>query len=704
MNSNFANRPAFCPKAMNASAGHGIAWTDTMFSGEPSKTRCPLVSWAILSTFLFVSTCPSTAQSAAVKRATSTTNVKVQEGDTVSSIIQRQYEIIPFSGPKYDALESEILRANKLSRPEALQIRTLKIPSPAATSTRKAASASVRTRRSSRLTAKDLLGVQVQGDPEITIRLRVDSLYSGTPLSQELVQTLAERLPARTVLVGQGDTISGIMERYYHLNQSTPKTTAMVESRILELNKLKSPEDLNVGMCAIPAIPSRMSEFKQSKLMRLGGYEEVQLASMRSTLLAFTEAEQPANVAVNASHRSTIDVKLPLSRIAILLESGVFSRGRSIASAGTTEGPLPVTLAGVGTTLVCKKVLTEFESNAMIHALSRASPGRSILAIQDTGWPSEPALIESYTNMFRIMDGLWGLLKSAPPPKYPRTIPKFTPPNSNHCAFIEAALREFRELDKAGIVQVIYLPLTQEQGAKVLLLEMLHLYRLIQRTTEEKPFDLLSSEDIRAAEAKAKKDLARIPAKWNSKTVNTDVTAVVAPFEVLSLYGERKGVFFFMNQSWTTPYRLLFVDLPPAMRGLLVAAVGNRTPSHNILTDKTEFAFRCRTSPYVVGVLNVRRGNGIDPSSSDINDDYVDKAFVAGFDGGVSEGVTGTSFSATRVAWILAAVEAARTRRVSASAWPGLLKDSLQDSRNWSTNRDKFWFNVPPYVKAMTVK
>jgi len=93
--------------------------------------------------------------------------------------------------------------------------------------------------------------------------------------------------------------------------------------------------------------------------------------------------------------------------------------------------------------------------------------------------------------------------------------------------------------------------------------------------------------------------------------------------------------------------------------------------------------------------------DGVVPGSTRIAEKDIDVALAAGFDGAVTDDVTGTSFSSPRVGWFLAAGEAVRTKDLDLDRWAIEFRQQLRSLRDpQASNYLKLLFDPVRYVKA----
>jgi hypothetical protein len=134
--------------------------------------------------------------------------------------------------------------------------------------------------------------------------------------------------------------------------------------------------------------------------------------------------------------------------------------------------------------------------------------------------------------------------------------------------------------------------------------------------------------------------------------------------------------------SWTTPDQWFQPNVPEGFYGLFVAAAGN-IPALNIYSDpRQQFAARSKSPGDVLAVMNTDENGSPVCDSSVFGNDLTD-VFGVAFPGYLGPAPTdcGTSFSAPRVAWLIAAREAVKDPPAAPADWQTALRRELLDHR-----------------------
>jgi hypothetical protein len=245
-------------------------------------------------------------------------------------------------------------------------------------------------------------------------------------------------------------------------------------------------------------------------------------------------------------------------------------------------------------------------------------------------------------------------------------------PTATHAASIRDALVPLDALAPAeGRVETIYLPLfTSQRGAAELVHQLIVIDQALLNSSppyyEPPPSDTMKTAKDVAAAAIKRLDAARA----NGDVMMSDVAVVQAAMNFCGYFNEATGRPCFFNMSWTVPQLYFKPRMPVTFHGLLVAAAGNEgTTNQSVYALKREFASRS-TLPNadVLAVMNIDSlGNPVCKSSY-FGTNLVG-VFGVAFPGFVTPSVCGTSFSAPRVAWLIAAREAVSPRPEEAWRW-----------------------------------
>ena len=138
-----------------------------------------------------------------------------------------------------------------------------------------------------------------------------------------------------------------------------------------------------------------------------------------------------------------------------------------------------------------------------------------------------------------------------------------------------------------------------------------------------------------------------------------------------------------------------YVQYQTPQYGMVLSAVGN-----DGTTNLLDFAQRSTSVKDTMAIMNITE-KGLASGSTHVAENYIDIAVAAGFDGSVTDDISGTSFSAPRIAWFLAAGEAVRKRKLDLDNWGTNLQLQLRALRDpQATGYRKALFDPVRYIEA----
>lgn len=315
---------------------------------------------------------------------------------------------------------------------------------------------------------------------------------------------------------------------------------------------------------------------------------------------------------------------------------------------------------------------------ARLAAILSAQPRRQVdLLILDSGWPTAANRAAAYAwfnKMTAAASKAIGLNPAAPlQPSAP-----FTDAQIGHSTSIDKSLAPFREIDTFASVREIYLPLTNDQGSRTMLVELIRLAEIARYTDDRDAGPAPAT--LRRADQTAKRIVDQLPPVTRGSELRTDKAVVEALLVVLELAGTSLDRYFVLNESWTarTPVNQ-FASISNT-RVFTVAAAGNKSIL-NVFSNDVEFARRSLTQMDTLAVVNMNEAGSLQCESSRADTPNGDP-LIAGFDGRIDSNSCGTSFAAPRVAWVLAAAEAYRTEVLyTPAAWQSWLSSKVRKSR-----------------------
>lgn len=545
---------------------------------------------------------------------------------------------------------------------------------------------------------------------EALVQVQLDTDYAAEDLNK--IRQIIDFLPPREVSIKKGQTLSNLVKEQFRFGPSDfPELYKIIESEILSLNKLPSPENLQVGPLLIPGLPPYARRTpnihnifnKLPALMELDVPENIHamIKSSENSALEWVNARQHGGDIIfkysDRLRQGTQRVKLNLwvkSSDLTTLEN------RPIAS-----DPI-VRFASSAIELNFSSCLPDGIQHEYLKADDKTKIGDLIrdkglrkvdMLILDSGWPDPTTARRSVSFLVNIANEV-RLSLGLQPVKESDFTPGTASPIVGHCEKIKNSLAELESINGANnFVDVIYVPLSVDQNAGPLLEELLTLNELIRILDE---FDHPPAQDIiNDAQSTAKRIVGNLPKTLSpGLVVSSDKAIVEALFTVLNFVSEKTGKHFVVNESWTVTTSVPKFQPHGANGTIVTAAVGN-VAHRNIIREKVDFARRCLTDKDVIAVMNTSaQGNPqCDTSELDLND--LELSNVVGYEGTLLSGESGTSFASPRVAWFLALGEAMRSSAITFDAWVSRLGLRLRNIRKQGTGFERVSFDPIKYLQ-----
>jgi hypothetical protein len=568
----------------------------------------------------------------------------------------------------------------------------------------------------------------------VILQFTASAGYKDTPAALAALERTLEAAQPRVVTVTPGEDISEVIARELRFgksdrfqnsalgqNYSLQKSYKLVEKTVRDLNGPSFKVATLDGTVFVPDIP-RWSDSDytptklENKLPKLAIYDESQTTLVRSgTKYSMIVQGRPEIVDRGREHtQSTRNEYHVTAREARFLASAdpdfyraatAFNFPVTARLASTSEPP------GGDPAIPLAPLLPAAEASEIRTLLTSAR--RNVwLFILDTGWPSQESANATSKELSSMLTAVLAANTYLPPVSIANPAYNDQPPINPHCRDIETALAPLRMLDAQPPdmprVRVVYVPLTRGQGAAPLLQALLRGHYLLQ-IANKKGIEgrvQLSPDDVAQAEKSARTVVDALPATWptTQPTVVTDKAIVDAVLWIANAYTRLKTVnsTFFVNESWTSTHEQYSVTYPSPLRGAVVAAVGNT--GDQVIGKMVDFAQRCVEHKDTIAVMNFGP-NGKECGSGSVDDAYLASAFAFGFTGRIRSGhclpeESGTSFSAPRVAWVLAAAEAIRKEPIDMNHWGSL---TYQYSKHLRKTQDLLGarLNVLEFLKGV---
>jgi hypothetical protein len=563
----------------------------------------------------------------------------------------------------------------------------------------------------------------------VSVRVRLKTTYDDSHDNLSVLSAVARYGPKRTVIVTLGDNLDKIFVREYGFGKSDlPKTYTLLLPVILSENHLRKAEDLRPGVMIIPAIPRRTlmhwgrdnprnyiaNEFEysiDSAVFAGSAANRHPVQSSTSPLesaLGDLDYKTPTTV---GPYRSTVPIavlslEMGAKEAVTLVDSGTFPHG----AASISTYPLPVKLASDDRCDTERSsrdhpTLTITQRNEISQLLAKGSRRSPVLFILDTGWPSQEAYHESITTLNAVLGAIWKE-KLGKPFTQLKEGNVMTAAHNGHCRCIARSLKELTALDidadPSERIRVVYVPLTREQDADPVLTGLLMTSMLLQRLGATRAS--IDTGVVDGSRKEARRLIAKVlPRQWAGDEVQTDKSLLDAILLVGQAYARISDTLFFVNESWTVRHPdfggQYYVEYQSPQFGLVTAATGN-DGSATLL----DFAQRAPNTNDTMAVLNITSA-GIDSTSTRMPERNIDVSLAVGFDGYVTDDIFGTSFSAPRVAWFLAAGEAVRAPPTAIDERVIEISRAIRELRDpTAIEYNKLRFDPVEYLQTLSAK
>ena len=340
-------------------------------------------------------------------------------------------------------------------------------------------------------------------------------------------------------------------------------------------------------------------------------------------------------------------------------------------------------------TLQPSEPFSKEELALVANKLSSAPDGnRSLVVVLDDAWPDQAAFVRSrdfitqkvawLSSRDQLNLGLpCGDMQAS---SHPSTT---FPSEYFHARDISESLSPLVAVDSKR-VNVIYIPITRSPSGADKLLELIVQFDMTSKLLAASrpsvplvdPCSMLNKSQRLAARTKVK----QLPAEFTGRSAKTDAGILQSVLTFLQVYSERTETPVFITTSWTAPSLTYSIDFSSVGKVIVVAATGNKS-GLDVNHFKIDFSRRAQDQSNILAVMNMRRDGTLDPTSSLVGMQRPQHQFAVGFDGYLRPGVSGTSFSTPRVAWLLAAREVTKPAAEQQSTWAVDLKDFLRSIR-----------------------
>ena len=540
------------------------------------------------------------------------------------------------------------------------------------------------------------------------IEVSIDTSYDDSDDSLREIDAILSLPQFETIQVSRGLTLPDLIARRYGVvSWRLPRSFSEVAAAVRRLNGLNGTQNIRPGELKLPVLPSRYPVRHPSAVRKARIQEPGFMDLVTSELTGALQGVRVSN-SFRRVRSSRVVITVPFTR-------GTAEQTQRVPEAFLLRSKIRITFgSGGGTNGTGKlhQVLSgdhDTDRDAIVNALKMQKQRSATVFVLDAGWPDWDDYKNSLAELRNLVDrandhyGLAAVNWERPMEK--AEFDKIAPPE--HCVEIQRSLQEFNDLDKNHAIKVIYVPLSRMQNDDQILLEILKVSMFRHKAGTR---SLITEEDRAAYRKEAEEFAARVLRQLNptelampdapglggseltyQKTWETDSSIVTAVWYLADLQSLRDSSVYFLNESWTVLKDRVHLEAPTESFGIVVAAVGDdETIEADGDNGGVDFARLARPATNVLAAIEAKAGSDqAECKSSKVVEDYLDKTMAAAFDGIVTDGdrgICGSSFSAPRIAWILALSEEIRTdqSRGDGRVWADSVQQRLVSAREQS--------------------
>lgn len=569
----------------------------------------------------------------------------------------------------------------------------------------------------------------------VVIRITVPTNYSGTKASVSRATQLIQALPAIVDTLPTAQTYHELIFKTYGVSVGpraarSGKTNEVLfdtlARRIAALNQLDiANNEVPAGPIRLPALlPAATWGSDSTKLHSALPVAYATSAVMvpvsangRDSVLALSGRFVAAATSSPSQQRGTLLITVPAAQAEDFLKnaSSLFGGGRATIEAATIAFTYQIATDDgrpIGSGLLAKPVVDSL-SKLLAHPVRMNVP----LILVESAWPDSVTAAVSCARILGLLANVrakWGLGKAD---IQACDLSRYRNSSYDHSVDVMHSLSQLARIGNEAIA-ISIVPMSRDQGAGPLLGELLRVATL-QSFKQSALIDSVSKRNAVAAQcgfvigrpatfagcaralplAASYDSVARAYAagvvsrlkdrivadQGNDKFESTSaiLTAVVS---LLGAYSEAESRGAVVSTSWVVPSLLAgtFTAATKTPSVLVVAAAGNDRRIVNADDTPVELARWASTTAQVLAVINldstgatVCRTSYVDTSSA-----IYPRTNIVGFNGDLEGRACGTSFSAPRIAWFIAAAEARRSTPFSFSNWSAAIAGRLAAQRD----------------------
>ncbi|WP_258099830.1 S8 family peptidase [Marinoscillum pacificum] len=536
------------------------------------------------------------------------------------------------------------------------------------------------------------------------VRILINSSYDDSDSSIQVLNTLSDLLPHTKVTLEKDKTISHLLLEKYNFGFSNLYSTAQfLSEKILNINGYKKPEDVRAGEILIPTIaPRALTEPNPDNFNNI--YPKI--LSYTSTIEAgqiFLNRESLDDFNRKGAQETYLEIEVTLDQLDSIQAMGL--------KYTTSNAPLEFLFdydisAHQFNDYILNLDLDSIKSLVTEKGIKR----KSYLFIMDSGWPNEEYYEKSLGSMMRIINTGRESLGMQP---LKIEFPKFIEPTCNHVKQIHASIKSFLDLELHA-VELIYIPISKEQGADIMLSELIRLHKIFSDHRLSENFNSIDFElkrrTLNNIDKQVKAIIQKLPeqigSNCNSENVRTDYSIIYAIQDLADIITQRENNSYFINFSWNPKRNRTHLKTTDVKRGFFVVSAGNNgrdiirnnTPFGNLISDRGDVITAFNINPDSL-MANCKSGTISDPRNT-----FRIKGIPLGYYGDLSTtDCGGTSFSAPRISWLLALGESIRFNyEVESNIRPTIHQDvSKSLVTNPINDFHAIWFDPIKYLNTI---
>ncbi|CAJ8624773.1 Uncharacterised protein [Burkholderia pseudomallei] len=545
------------------------------------------------------------------------------------------------------------------------------------------------------------------GSDYVYIRQRISANYQNA--AEKLARILVAPVE-KEIYVKPGDTLSSIVSKQYKVGVSNaPAAFQLLANSIMALNRMSAGGTLQSNTnLKIPNLPPLAAtnpnpNNQNNDIPKLSIQSDILL---KQPNLSQPGAPTPPNVIFDEGRKGAQEVVM-IQRV-----TRAYAQQLVYQSPGQTQvmsDLIPINFAQASVPATAQNMPAPFlsgdDATMLRNKLASAAKKHPVLIIFDDAWPDDASFVSARNFFVQAITEVRQhyMMGSA---NFPQSVMDAKGVSSNtgevssasHASLIKRSLMPLQTLEPTGgRVSVIFLPLFNEEPvAAELFTQLIEMDLDAKHMAALLGFDAVPPDVVKGNRKIAEQIVKAISSKASDAPPETDQALIAAMLTFCELYSNSVKQPYVLNMSWTTPNMEFPIEIPEDGFGIDVVAAGNEGDSRGttVYQLNRQFASRSLTPPGdMLAVMNIRDDGTPDCMSSLLVTDRELLGFS--FPGRLSDTKCGTSFSAPRVAWLIAAHEAMTPQPQDVSSWKSDLYKKLISIRDLSSkNYNKIRLNI----------